>query len=189
MISRKLFNVLMNLALLTNEECRKKFLSAEIGAVTQQLMNKDAAFHTMEIEKYIRFSLRPRMKKYDEECKKIVQKSWGEFAVNVSRGAREIVTYGGPTAAATYFSGQVLPLPSMWQMMLIGGLVGLSKTLPDTVKSVVDIVANQIETKRNPLAFLRSIPQASPHFGGWKLCIFVHNAQIALQQRQLCRAL
>ncbi len=32
-------------------------------------------------------------------------------------------------------------------------------------------------------------PQASPHFEGWKVCIFVHNAQIALQQRRLCRAI
>src|SRR3954453_7735763 len=37
-------------------------------------------------------------------------------------------------------------------------------------------------------AILEEMPQASPHFEGWKVCIFVHNAQIALQQRRLCRA-
>lgn len=139
------------------EDKRRTFLSAEIGAVLQQISGKDFNKHSMELEKYINFSLRPRMEKYDEECSRIVRKSWGEFAVNTTKAIKEATTYGTPSAGLSYIAGEILPLPSMWQMFLIGSLVGLTKIAPDYVKSVSDYINSRIEVSSSSLAFLNRV--------------------------------
>ncbi|WP_437638371.1 hypothetical protein [Sorangium sp. So ce854] len=133
------------------ETSRRRYVSEDLGSLA--LMIKDEPWSERvrdEIDAYVVGKLNRDIAEYERQSSAAYRKMFGQFAVH----ATSVVLGGGLGGGIGSLMGNVIPNVSLWQLMLIGSLVGAAREGSQVVKTLVDWWAQKKNDHGSSIAYV-----------------------------------
>lgn len=130
-------------------EPRKRHVSKDLIELAELLEAPWTDRTSDEVHKYIKGKLNQDIQTYNDKAREIKDKFVGSVTVAIAKATKYAVMSG----AAAGIIGQVLPVDSLWAMVLAAGITAG----PNFVKALVEKITSREQLKRSSIAYIMNL--------------------------------
>jgi hypothetical protein len=141
------------------DEPRKRYMSKDLIELARLLEAPWTDRTADEVHKYVKGKLNQDIQAYNDKAREIKDKFIGSATVAIAKATTKATNYAliGGMAASVGIIGQVLPVDSLWSMVLAAGFAGGIQTWPDFVKAWAERIIEERKLKRGSIAYIMSL--------------------------------